>query len=815
MRKSFILFFVNLVAVATFASTAVINFTGQTEGGDPCSINKVLVENLSQGWSETITNVTLTLDVVNSQAVDVVPAERDFVVVNNGQDGVAQVLFDMRKSGHVSAYVYDISGRCICQSQTEQDAGWHELHLEFAVPQIYYLHISTPDRNFSCSLLNTHSGNNSQIYYTAQRSLNRIPKKNFAARNSYIGDEMRYTGYVISNGEEYTDIKQEALKEGVTNILFVFDISKADYYIKHPWGTGEDADWTWQPMKKESAIRYTFSGLWGGVGANINTSESDTGAEWFPKSSISGSASMVLGDRVTFVYNPSASSLAVEGQGSGGGTVEYYIKHPWGSGNDEDWAWKKMTKVSNNEYTYAGKWGSSGANINTEPDDVSATWFPLSSINNSSNVWLGQDVTFTYNVVSSSLSVSASSTPTETLPTAPTGLKVVDENDYRIEIEWNAVSNAVYYQVYRATSASGTYSKLGGYTQVCSYMDVNVTTGSTYYYKVSAINGEGEGPKSAAVSGTARTSGGGGGTTLSAPTGVTATASSSYITVNWNSVSGATKYKVYRATSSSGSYSSIATEYGTSHQDRNATSGTTYYYKVTAVASNGSESAKSSAASATIGGGGGGTTSVAAPTGVQANYMSYGNKVQVLWNTVALCDDYEIYRSKSASSGFTKVGNAGNTSVYVDQNLPSGDQYYLYYKIKAKSSYLNKTSDYSEVATTFVDKNPSAPCAPMNLRVTGSSSITIKWDKNSSSGCGIPSSQVVSIYNYSTNSWVDKSVTTNSCTLTSTEVSTYLNGTRTLNIIIKVSNSLGKACLSFDYNTSTQQTSNVDANSCY
>lgn len=592
----------------------------------------------------------------------------------------------------------------------------------------------------------------------------------------------------------------------------------ADYYIKHPWGTGTDEAWEWKPMTKKGN-NYTYSGAWGGVGANINTTASDDNAIWFPAADIDGASSLSLGTTVTFVYNPNTSELSIEGQEGGQqNKADYYIKHPWGTGNDEDWSWQPMVKNGSN-YTYKGQWGGVGANINSKASDTGATWFSVNSISNSYNVWLGQEVTFTYNPSASSLSVSAESTPEETVPSAPTGLKVVEENDYRIEIEWNAVSNAVYYQVYRATSASGTYSKLGGYTQACSYMDVAVTTGSTYYYKVTAINGEGESPKSTAVSGTAITTGGGSGTTLSAPTGVKATPGSSTITVSWNAVSGANKYNVYRATSANGTYSKIAYEYATSHIDMNVTSGTTYYYKVTAVSSTGSESAKSSYASATIGGGGGGGSTLSAPTNVNAAYIQGTHAVQVTWTEPALADSYEIYRSTSASSNGSKIGTTTSSSgaVYVDNLSSSVDHVTYYYRVKAKSSYLGTTSGYSDAASVYIDKNPVAPCPASNLKITGSSTLTISWSVQTQSGCGTPTEKWIQFYDYSSsssNKWVSKKVTSDSYTLTSSELRQYTNSGTTLAGCIELINANGMACLHFEYNTNTKTVTVVSTN-CY
>lgn len=84
----------------------------------------------------------------------------------------------------------------------------------------------------------------------------------------------------------------------------------------------------------------------------------------------------------------------------------------------------------------------------------------------------------------------------------------------------------------------------------------------------------------------------------SAPTGLTATAGDSQVTLGWNASTGASSYNVYRATTS-GVETSYATGItSTSFVDSAVTNGITYFYKVTASNANG-ESGLSAEASAT------------------------------------------------------------------------------------------------------------------------------------------------------------------------------------------------------------------------
>ena len=94
---------------------------------------------------------------------------------------------------------------------------------------------------------------------------------------------------------------------------------QASYYIKHSWGSGADDDWLWQKMTEQSSGVYVYDGLWGGVGANINTKANDAGATWFSEDEISGASSLYIGDAVRFTYQSSSSTLSVTKTGSSQG----------------------------------------------------------------------------------------------------------------------------------------------------------------------------------------------------------------------------------------------------------------------------------------------------------------------------------------------------------------------------------------------------------------------------------------------------------------------------------------------------------------
>ena len=147
----------------------------------------------------------------------------------------------------------------------------------------------------------------------------------------------------------------------------------------------------------------------------------------------------------------------------------------------------------------------------------------------------------------------------------------------KIKISWEAVEGATKYEVYRATSKDGTYSRIST-TSTTSVTNTKAEEGKTYYYKVRAIC-DVDAAAAAYSSIKSRTCG------LPQPS-VSIALSSKKPKVGWDKVEGAVSYKVYRATSKTGTYSLVKTTTASYYKDTKATSGKTYYYKVVAVCSN-------------------------------------------------------------------------------------------------------------------------------------------------------------------------------------------------------------------------------------
>lgn len=242
----------------------------------------------------------------------------------------------------------------------------------------------------------------------------------------------------------------------------------------------------------------------------------------------------------------------------------------------------------------------------------------------------------------------------------------LDAGTGKVNVKWQSVPGASSYEVYRATSVDGTYSKVFS-LEGTSYISEMLYPDSSYYYKVKAINKNNSAGNSDFSDAVKVTTG-----KLTAPV-VKTEITDKGIAISWDKVVYANSYHVTRAKEPNGKYWDMGTISGNKMNNSGLTPGQVYYYKVEALNTNKPGSSAVSEVVAQI-------AKLAQPSAKTTNDSA--GKPVVSWGKVNGADSYEVYRATSTNGTYSKVQTTSAVS-YTDTSAVKGKTYY--YKVKAVS----------------------------------------------------------------------------------------------------------------------------------
>jgi fibronectin type 3 domain-containing protein len=249
-----------------------------------------------------------------------------------------------------------------------------------------------------------------------------------------------------------------------------------------------------------------------------------------------------------------------------------------------------------------------------------------------------------------------------------------------ILLNWQPVVGATGYCVYRSSSYSGPFIKIGSLTGT-AFSDTTAAVGSYYYYTVSSLKGIGESAQSSYIS-----------AEIPPPPSLvysfTATGNGAGISLSWStSASNVTGYTIYRSVDSGKTYVMALSGYFSSAFDSVA-SGQLIYYEIAAYNASGQGPLSLPVS--------GHRLAPATPTSFA--FTTPGpNYIALMWSSSVGATGYTIYRALSPTTQFTQLAQSvGNT--YADTQVQSGTVYY--YKVaafnpvgeSAPSTYINFTA---------------------------------------------------------------------------------------------------------------------------
>ena len=298
----------------------------------------------------------------------------------------------------------------------------------------------------------------------------------------------------------------------------------------------------------------------------------------------------------------------------------------------------------------------------------------------------------------------------------------------QVMLTWESQENLIYHLFYSRTAGidleSGT--NIGRVSNVVSpYAHQGLMNGTTYYYRLTAVNPLGASPPSDEVSATTP----GQGIPPEKPGTPTTMASEGQITLTWNSQPGVS-YHLFHSTSAGvdvavGTNVMRVSNVTSPYVHEELMNGTTYYYRLMATNSWG-ESPPTDEVSATTPAPGTPPAKPGTPT-----TMASAGQITLTW-TPQSGVTYDLYHSTSAGidpEGGTNVMRISNvTSPYAHQGLMSGTTYY--YRLTAANSWgESPPSDEVSAGTPASGTPPAKPGTPTAMASAGQ--ITLTWTPQS------------------------------------------------------------------------------------
>ncbi len=299
---------------------------------------------------------------------------------------------------------------------------------------------------------------------------------------------------------------------------------------------------------------------------------------------------------------------------------------------------------------------------------------------------------------------------------SPQVTKAVSKNSSQIEITWTGVADAAKYELYRCVFEDGTYEKIKTLKagQV-SYIDGDVESQTTYYYKVRARGGEKNGYSSYSkpYSGWAVKK-----TKVLSVSSKTETS----LEIKWRKVSNAYGYRIQRSTSKSKGFKTIATvKSGTavSYEDKKLKTGRKYYYRVQALNRVNKKLGYSGYSSASSG------ATITGTSMVYARSKS-STSMEVAWKKDPKATGYRVKRSTSEKGTYQVVAEIKKNSTlkYIDKTISTGKKYYYAIEsVVTKNGVPNYSGNSKPVAAWNIKR------VSVTSMTTGEKGVTLNWAK--------------------------------------------------------------------------------------
>jgi fibronectin type 3 domain-containing protein len=294
------------------------------------------------------------------------------------------------------------------------------------------------------------------------------------------------------------------------------------------------------------------------------------------------------------------------------------------------------------------------------------------------------------------------------VPPFPPAMVRGEGTQYGAAFQWDEASNSQKYIIERLAASGGNVVIIQDSTTLIDTLDdynpYLYSIGSINQYGIARNNARIEIRKNAAISPPE---------TCFASRGLYP----DYVLLKWTNVANASSYRIYRAVSRTGVYSSIAAVFDTVYKDPFNSSGI-LYYRIASVDDSGHTGRMGTPVEGYF------TDSIDVPDGVGATNGVLTDKIMVFWNLVKGGVSYNIYSAPDSTATFEYIATVkGNLNFYSDSSIK---KIVNYYKVSAVDSNGIETRKSNFIAGTI--KPRPAPDNVQATHGTNMAEVTVTWD---------------------------------------------------------------------------------------
>ncbi len=201
MRSFFTNLLILMFVLSGYSQEITVSFIGQLNNSEYCTMDSVVITNITRNWTESIVypDTILVVGGIVGNNLNIVSTMGLEQNVPNPFDCETQVELTVLHREDVRMQLLDVAGHVCAEYTGSLNEGVHVFDISAADPQVYLLNAIIGNNTYSIRMVNVGSGCCARIKYSG---IGKDIVRKFETTNEFeLGDDMLYVGYVTIDGD--------------------------------------------------------------------------------------------------------------------------------------------------------------------------------------------------------------------------------------------------------------------------------------------------------------------------------------------------------------------------------------------------------------------------------------------------------------------------------------------------------------------------------------------------------------------------------------------------------------------------------------